>query len=156
MINVYTERLKTERENRNLIQKDIADILEIDRGQYSHYEIEYVTIPIKHLNTLCNYFEVSLDYIFNFTNTRQYPNIDKEIDKQKSSTRLKELRKINKISQTKLANYLNTSFTTISSYERGINIISTNYLYTICKKYNISADYLLGKIDSPKYIEYKK
>ena len=31
-------------------------------------------------------------------------------------------------------------------------LIATPFLYTICKKYNISADYLLGKIDNPKYL----
>lgn len=143
---MYSERLKKERETHNLLQKDVASILKVDRGQYSHYEIEYVTIPIKHLNTLCNYFDVSLDYIFGFTDTRQYKNTNNNIDKIKSSIRLKELRKNNKLSQSKLAAFLNTTFTTISSYERGVNIISTNYLYAICQKYKISADYLMGKI----------
>ena len=41
---------------------------------------------------------------------------------------------------------------TISKIENGHNIIATPFLYQICKKYNISADYLLGKIDSPKYL----
>jgi len=144
---MYSERLKKEREKRNLLQRDIANILKVDRGQYSHYETEYVTIPIKHLNTLCNYFNMSLDFVFDFTNTKQYKNNNDCIDKEKGSLRLKELRKDGKLSQSKLANYLNTTFTTISSYERGINIISTSYLYAICKKYKISADYILGKID---------
>ena len=32
----------------------------------------------------------------------------------------------------------------------GKNIIATPFLYTICKKYNISADYLLGKTNTKK------
>ena len=36
--------------------------------------------------------------------------------------------------------------------EKGKYLISIPFLYTICKKYNISADYLLGKIDNPKYL----
>ena len=39
----------------------------------------------------------------------------------------------------------------ITEYERGTNIIATPFLYEICKTYLISADYLLGKTDSPKY-----
>ena len=38
-------------------------------------------------------------------------------------------------------------------YEKGKTLILTSFLYTICKKYNISADYLLGKIDEPKYLK---
>lgn len=28
--------------------------------------------------------------------------------------------------------------------------IATPFLYTICKEYNVSADYLLGKINKPQ------
>ena len=50
--------------------------------------------------------------------------------------------------QIELANYLNTTQSVIADYERGRYLISTPFLYTICKKYNISADYLLGRIDT--------
>ena len=135
-------------------QIDIANLLKIDRSQYGKYENEYTTIPIKHLNTLCNYFNISLDYIFSLTDNKQYNNSKNDINLLESGKRLKEFRKENKITQTKLADFLTTSFSNVSAYERSINIISTTYLYAICKKYNISADYLLGKIDSPKYLNY--
>ena len=140
-------RLRYLRESNKIIQTDIANILNISKSQYCIYETERVTIPIKHLITLSNYYNVSIDYLFEFSNTKQYKNINKNIDKTIISKRLKEFRKENKITQKKLAEMLNTTFSTISSYECGINIISTNYLYTICKKYNISADYLLGRTD---------
>ena len=37
----------------------------------------------------------------------------------------------------------------ISDYENKKKFIPTPFLYQICKKYHISADYLLGKIDHP-------
>ena len=148
-------RLKFLRETSNIKQIEICKLINIVDSQYSHYENENVTIPIKHLNTLCNYFDVSLDYIFEFTDIKQYPNYLPNIDINISAKRLKEFRKIYHLNQKKLATFLNTSFTTISSYERGINIINTNYLYSICKKYHISADYLLGKIDEPIYFKEK-
>ncbi|MCI9281068.1 MAG: helix-turn-helix transcriptional regulator [Bacilli bacterium] len=55
--------------------------------------------------------------------------------------------------QEKLANEINTNKSVICSYEKGKRIIPTPFLYEICKKYNISADYLLGKIDSPKFLK---
>ena len=143
-------RLKCLRERDGLTQTTMGNLLGIDRSQYGKYENEYVTIPVKHLNTLCNYFNVSFDYIFDFTNLKQYKNTSEEIDKLKSALRLKEFRKNHKLTQSKLADFLNTTFSNISSYERGINILSTNYLYAICKKYHISADYLLGKTDEPQ------
>ena len=150
---MYKERLKGLRERMGKNQIDIANLLKIDRSQYGKYENEYTTIPIKHLNTLCNYFNISLDYIFSLTDNKQYNNSKNDINLLESGKRLKEFRKENKITQTKLANFLTTSFSNVSAYERSINIISTTYLYAICKKYNISADYLLGKIDNPKYLK---
>ena len=81
-----------------------------------------------------------------------YKSSKKKINKVLSGERLRNLRKENKITQDKLAKILNVSRSTIAEYERGTNLIATPFLYTICKKYNISADYLLGKIDSPKYL----
>ena len=146
-------RLKDLREDNDLKQEDVAKILKIARSTYKQYEQQYDTIPIKHLNTLCNYLEVSMDYIFDFSNLKQYKNMNCEINKIESGLRLKTFRKEWNITQTKLADFLNTSFSNVSAYERGVNILSTTYLYAICKKYNISADYLLGKIDHPKYLK---
>ena len=150
---MYFEKMKTLRERVGLTKTEMAKILDIDRSQYGHYENDYVTIPIKHLIKLCNYFNVSLDYMFDFTNNKQYKNVNKDINKFEMGKRIKEFRKENKLTQRNLAKFLNTAFTTISSYERGVNILSTNYIYPICKKYNISADYLLGRIDKPKYLK---
>ena len=48
---------------------------------------------------------------------------------------------------------LHYSHFVISEYENKNRLISTSYFYSICKKYHISADYLLGKIDNPKYLK---
>lgn len=148
----YRERLKLLREQKELTQKDLGSIISVDRKAYNHFETEYTIMPIKHLNNICNYFDISLDYIFNFSNEMNYKNLKKDINITLSSSRLKDFRKEHKITQDKLADLLNVNRTTISKYEKGINYISTSFLYDICKKYNLSADYLLGKVDSPKYL----
>ncbi len=146
----YENILKLLRENTNASQEDVANILDIDRTTYNHYENNYITIPIKHLITLSNYFKVSIDYIFGFTNILEFKNFE-EINFNKAAQRLKEFRKSNKLTQSKLASLLNTNQSVIANYERGRNLIATPFLYTICKKYNISADYLLGRTNEPKY-----
>ena len=137
----------------NLSQKDVADILNIARQTYNHYEVQENIIPIKHLNVLANYYHVSIDYILGFSKEKKYANSLSEINVLISGARLKEWRKENKLTQTKLAYILNTFHTVIVDYEHGKNFIATPFLYTICKKYHISADYLLGKIDNPKYLK---
>ncbi len=144
---IYNKRLIELREKNELKQYDIANILNIYKGLYNQYETEYAIIPIKHLNTLCNYFNVSFDYLFGLTNKLNYKENINEIDSLKSGNRIKEFRKENKITQERLASELNMARSALANYERGRTVIATPFLYTICKKYQISADYLLGKID---------
>ena len=146
----YGKQLFNLRDRQGLTNVEMANLLKISDSLYSRYEKNKQTIPIKHLNTLCSYFGVSLDYIFNFTKLKNYNKSKKEININLSSQRLKEFRKENKLTQLKIATILNTDNSTISKYERALFPIATSYLYQICKKYGISADYLLGKTDKPK------
>ena len=151
MIKMYSN-LKILRERKGLTQTEVGNLLNIDRSQYGKYETEYVIIPLKHLNTLCNYFNCSLDYLFGFTDEYNYQVSNKEIDLKFAGQRLKEFRKENKLTQVKLATFLNTVHPVITNYEKGKHLISTPFLYQICQKYHISADYLLGKTEEPKYL----
>ena len=149
----YGQKVKELRERNGITQKELAKYLEIDAKLYSHYETEDRIIPCKHLYAISLYFNVSLDYLFGFTNIKNYETNNKlDINKGEVGIKLKELRKELKLTQTKLADILNTTQSVIAEYEKGKNLIATPFLYTICKKYNISADYLLGKIDNPKYL----
>ena len=146
---MYSKQLKILKERENLSQQKIANIIGIERGIYSLYETEKRIIPLKHLVTLCNFFGVSLDFMFDFTSTEEYENTRQEVDRH--------IRKSNKFTQEKFAELWNLRDTTVSAYEKGKLIISTPFLYYICKNYGISADYLLGRTDTPVYLEgFKK
>ena len=147
----YNSILIKIREEHSLSQKDIADILHIDRKTYNHYETKEKIIPIKHLVSLSEYFDVSVDYLLGFTNLKQYNSV-KKVDKLEAGKRLKEFRKEHKLTQVKLASILNTTFSSIAFNEKGRNLIATPFLYTICLKYHISADYLLAKTSDIKYL----
>lgn len=149
---MYSKKLKQLRERIGTPQKSLASLINVQRPVYTQYENEYTTIPLNHLNSICNYFDVSIDYIFSFSKELNYDYIRKDIDKLEAGKRLKEFRKENKLTQVKLASILNTTHSVIADYERGRFLISLSFLYTICKNYNISADYLLGKVDEPKYL----
>ncbi|MCI8670612.1 MAG: helix-turn-helix domain-containing protein [Bacilli bacterium] len=150
---MYKNKITSLRNKNILTKQELASILNIDRTTYSHYENEDDIIPLKHLITITDYFNVSIDYIFNFTKNKNYANQKHSYNIKNSSTRLKEFRKEHKLTQTKLGEILNCSYGTIAGYESGRYIIATPFLYDICKKYKISADYLLGKIDEPKYLK---
>ena len=148
----YGEKLKYLREYNDYSQREVAEALGIKRSSYNQFEQQYDIIPIKRLNQVANFYNVSVDYILNLTKNEKYENSLKDINIDVSKERLKELRKSKKITQREMANFLQTVQPTITNYEHGKNIISTPFLYAICKKFNISADYLLGKINNPKYL----
>lgn len=150
---MYSKKLKEIRDEKGLKQKDIAKILSIEYSTYSVYEVEINILPIKYMNVLANYFNVSIDYLFSLSTKKKYSNTNSEINIELSGKRLLEFRKSLKYTQDKLASILNVNRSTIAYYEKGKNIIATPFLYSICTKYKVSADYLLGKIDEPKYLK---
>ena len=67
-------RLKDLREDRDLLQKDIAKILNMKQQQYSRYETDENEITVTLLKQLANFYETSTDYILRLTDEkRPYP-----------------------------------------------------------------------------------
>lgn len=67
-------RLKDLREDKDLLQKDIAKILDISQRGYSHYETESTDIPTDILKKLAIYYNTSIDYILCLTSIKEpYP-----------------------------------------------------------------------------------
>ena len=64
--------------------------------------------------------------------------------------KLRGLREDNDLTQAQIAELLGTSQTMYARYERGANEMPIRHLVTLCKFYNVSADYLLGTTPDPK------
>ncbi|MBQ7874550.1 MAG: helix-turn-helix transcriptional regulator [Oscillospiraceae bacterium] len=59
----YQDILKELREDRDLKQSDIAEILGTTQQVYSRYENKVNEIPVRHIITLCRFYNVSADYV---------------------------------------------------------------------------------------------
>ena len=59
----YIDIIKELREDRDLTQTDIAKLLGTTQQVYSRYENGENEMPIRHLITLCKFYNVSADYI---------------------------------------------------------------------------------------------
>ncbi|MEE0419104.1 MAG: helix-turn-helix transcriptional regulator [Lachnospiraceae bacterium] len=59
-------------------------------------------------------------------------------------TRMRNLREDHDLTQQKVADYLGTSQTMYARYERGANELPIRHLISLCRLYQVSADYLLG------------
>ena len=64
-------RLKEIRQDKDLYQKDIAQILNTSQKQYSLYETGIRLIPIDKLVTLAKYYNTSTDYLLGLTDERK-------------------------------------------------------------------------------------
>lgn len=65
---MYFQRLRDLREDKDMKQADIAEFLGIQQTVYSRYERGFQNIPLEHLISLANYYNVSTDYILGRTN----------------------------------------------------------------------------------------
>ncbi|MBE5775746.1 MAG: helix-turn-helix transcriptional regulator [Clostridiales bacterium] len=71
---MYENRLRDLREDRDLKQKDIADLLKIHQTTYSDYERNKLNIPVPVLHTLADFYNVSVDYLLGRTGEKKpYP-----------------------------------------------------------------------------------
>jgi len=153
-------RAKEIRLENTCTQKDIANHLDVSRATYSMWENELDLFPIRRLDEFCDYFNVSFDYVLNLYDTKKYQNMHK-IDIKSSAERLKALRIKNKLTQAKLADILTIDQSLVSKYEKGTVLISTTFVEAYSRKFCVSTDYLLGRIDKeikikPKPVEKKE
>ena len=71
---MFFQHLRDLREDHDLKQKDVADLLGISQTVYSRYERGYQTIPVAYLLTLADYYKVSVDYLLDLTDQKTpYP-----------------------------------------------------------------------------------
>ena len=69
-MNMYQNRLRDLREDRDLKQKDLAELLKIHHTTYSDYELDRLNIPVSVLHTLADFYGVSVDYLLGRTNQK--------------------------------------------------------------------------------------
>ena len=67
------ERLRWLRENANLKQKDMAELLETTQQYYSEYEMGKRKLPYEHIKTVCLHFHISADYLLDLPTDLQDP-----------------------------------------------------------------------------------
>lgn len=145
-------RLRLIREKHDLTQRALARELNISKSYYNYFETGERIIPIKRLNDFCNFFNVSFDYVLGLDNNSIVSKKNFKTDAKLIGSRIREIRIKNHLKQIELAKLLNTSQSTISSYEKGRTIILTAFLYEMCNKLHVSADYILGKRNVMKTI----
>ncbi|MBO5047500.1 MAG: helix-turn-helix transcriptional regulator [Clostridia bacterium] len=63
----YIKRIRDLREDHDKTQREIAEVLHTSQTMYARYERGANELPLHHLLTLCNYYNVSADYVLGRT-----------------------------------------------------------------------------------------
>lgn len=67
-------RIKDLREDRDLMQKDVAMVINTSQTNYSKYELGKINIPINTLIKLALFYNTSIDYMLGLTDEiKPYP-----------------------------------------------------------------------------------
>ena len=61
----YISYLRSLREDNDLTQQDIANVLGTSQTMYARYERGANELPMRHFITLCKYYNVSADEVLN-------------------------------------------------------------------------------------------
>lgn len=138
-------RLREIREDHDLSQKQMAEILNINRSTYSLWELGINIIPLKELCNFADYFKISLDYILNISNYKNSKNYIEKLNLETLGYNMKKIRIQNHLSQEEIADIIGVSQACVNKYEKGKITISVPVLYTFCKNFDISINHLCGK-----------
>lgn len=152
-------RFKEIREENELTQKEVAELLGITRSMYSNIEAELSNIKLSYLLTFCNQFHCTLDYVCKLSDENDFEEIlpIKKIDKQEMARRLTILEHDQKIRAMDVASFLGILKSTYSGYKNKElnNLMQSLMLKQLAKKYQYSMDYLIGRTNQ-KYLKVKE
>ena len=147
---IIEKRIRFIRERIGYTQLEVAKALNISRSLVNNWELGYVNISLKQLIKLAYFYQIPIDYLlgiidevdsysYHFISDMNLINIGKK---------LKEIRKKANLTQEKFAQKIDTKRSSISYYEIGKMMISTADLKQICETFGVSADYIVGNIDT--------
>lgn len=146
---MFENNLRWCREELEMTQSELGYIFGVSDSAVRSWETAHDSMPLTKLIKFCNLYDYSLDFVCGLTKKNiKYGKF--ETNKEKIGKKLKELRTNLNLSQQALADECKISQTTYSGYETGHYLINTTNLYYICKTYNISMDYLVGRTNTPK------
>lgn len=138
-------RLEDLREEKNLKQIDIANLLKVSKSTYSQWEHSKIPIPTKRIIELADFYQVNIDYILNISKVRKSIKGKTKIDLIKIGNNIKNIRLNLNLTQDELADKLNIDQTTLSKYELGKSLIQIDALIGLSKLNNYSIDYILNR-----------
>ena len=143
---IISKRMVDIRVDMDLTQEEMANKLNVRQATYSRWETATQIIPLVKLNEFCNLTGYSMDYVMGLCPKDEMIKYQISfLDKKQIGENLMEFRLTHNFFQYQLAEFLNTTQSTISAYENGKTMILTAFAYQIAKEYQISMDEFCGR-----------
>lgn len=140
--------LKAAREELEMTQEELGFIFGVKQSTVAGWENAIDVIPFNKLVRFCNLYNYSLDFICGLVRRNIIYNKNIKIDQKQIGKNLKKIRNDLNMSQQKFADKCGFYKSTYANYEVGRYLIKTMAIYTICKKYNISMDWVVKRTDN--------
>ena len=144
-ITIIEQKAREIRIANGLTQKEFGDLLGISKSDVSDIENGYIGLSVEHINKICNFANVSFDYMFDFKCENNDIIKLEEINPKIVGENIKIIRKDLKYTQEKLANKLHIVRSLLAHYEVGRRLIKTEDLKQLCEVSDYSADWIVGK-----------
>ena len=147
----FHEKLKVLRKKQGLTQKEIADIVQVNRVTYTNWEKGNREPSYEDLCVLAFIFDVSIDFLLSDyleISKESYLKFKKEKEEEKKnlfSVRLKELRLQHGFSQEELAEKIGIKQNSYSDWENGKCKPNYEKLEKIADFFGVSLDWLFGR-----------
>ncbi len=160
-------RLKELRLKKNVLQKDVAEQIGVNRTSYVRYEKGQSEPDFDTVSKLADYFEVTIDYLLGHekyivqpSSVNRIPVNGKELAHEKEKNvimlnRLRELRQNAGLNQCQFAKKMNISQGTLSNWENGMFEPDIASLRMIADYFKVTIDYLICE-SNKKTIELPK
>lgn len=97
---MFYQRLRDLREDKDINQKKVSEILNLAEKTYQRYERGENDIPLEKAIILAKYYSVSLDYIAGLTNDKR--GLTKDSIPEEEAKILKKIKKLSDIEKAKI------------------------------------------------------
>lgn len=142
---MYFNNLKNLRNNREITQEELAQILKVNRSTYKNWENGIVMIPIEIADELSMFYNVRLSYILGLENKKNSNGKIKKMEYDVLLKNLSILKKENHNSYEEIGAYIECAKSTCQRYFKGTIRIPIDRLISLAELYEIDLDKLCGK-----------
>lgn len=140
------ERIRIQRKKIGMTMKELGKAVGVTEAAISHYETGKREPDNEILMSIALTLGCSVDYLMGRDEHRESYEPCNQQDAFSFPTRFKESRERAGLSQKEAAISLDVSVQSVSYWETGARVPALEKVLQMCDLYNVSADYLLGRV----------